>query len=188
MTRRRVPVAVRYLTITIVLIFAVGVAGHLIAWPVLTSTLGPTVYVFAANPGTESARFRNATVGHAVAIVVGLGAVAAFGLWSHGPISPFRGPTLAQAGAAAIAAGVTLLILELVGSHHAPSAASALLVATGLARPGKPLLGLVVGLALVLVLGPLSGRLPLARQLTAEDRERRAERRPGHASALPVVR
>jgi hypothetical protein len=184
MTGRQVAVAGRYLTITVVLLFAVGVAGHFVAWPVLTSTLGPTVYVFAANPGTEAARFRNATVGHAVAIVVGLGAVATFGLWNHAPVSPSHGPTLAQAAAAAAAAGVTLFVLELVGSHHAPSAASALLVATGLARPGKPLLGLVVGLVIVLVLGPLSGRLPLARHQTAEEARSSARHLPGPPSAL----
>jgi hypothetical protein len=188
MIEGQVAVAVRYLTIAVILLFAVGVAGHFVAWPLLTSTLGPTAYVFVANPGTETARVRNATVGHAMAIVVGLGAVAAFGLWSHAPVSSSHGPTLAQAGAAATAAGVTLLILELVGSHHAPSAASALLIATGLARPGKPLLGLVVGLAIVVVLGPLSGRLPLARRLTAEDHDSSAGRRPGPPSALWVSR
>ncbi len=188
MTAGQVAVALRYPTITVILLVAVGIAGHFVAWPVLTSTLGPTVYIFVANPGTEAARFRNATVGHAVAIVVGLGAVASFGLWNHAPVSPSHGPTLVQAGAAAAAAGVTLFVLELVGSHHAPSAASALLVATGLARPGKPLLGLVVGLGIVLVLGPLSGRLPLARHLTVEEAQSTAEHHPGPPSALSVSR
>jgi len=182
-----VAVAVRYLVITVLVLFAVGVAGHFLAWPLLTSTLGPTVYVFAANPGTEAARFRNAAIGHGVAIGVGLGALAAFGLWNHAPVSPSHGPTLAQAGAAAAAAGVTLLILSLVGSHHAPSAASALLVASGLARPDKPLLGLVVGLAIVLALGPLSGRLPLARNLAGEERASSTRRRPRPHPALPVA-
>jgi len=186
-TATPVALGLRYLTIAVVLLFAVGVAGHFLSWPLLTSTLGPTVYVFAANPGTEAARFRNATLGHAIAIVVGLVSLAGFGLWNHNPVGPSHGPTLAQAGAAATAAGVTLLVLELVGSHHAPSAASALLVATGLARPGMPLLGLVVGLAIVLALGPLSGRLPLVRNPSAHDRES-SSGRPDPPSVLPVVR
>jgi hypothetical protein len=44
----------------------------------------------------------------------------------------------------AVAAGVTLAVLEVAGSHHAPAAATALLVATGLAKPG----GLVLELAI----------------------------------------
>lgn len=162
--------ALRYLVIAFLLLGAIGVAGHFASTPLLTAALGPTAYVFAAHPGTEAARLRNTTIGHGVAIGVGLAALAAFGLWHHPAISAGAGPTIAQAGAAATAGGITLLGLELAGSHHAPSAASALLVATGLARPGKPLVGLVLGLAIVLVFGPLTARLPFGRsQSVSED-------------------
>ena len=59
---------------------AVGIAGRWLAWPLLTSTVGPTAYVFAAHPHSEAARFRNALIGHGVAIACGLGALALFGL------------------------------------------------------------------------------------------------------------
>jgi len=152
----------RYLLLTAVLVGAAGVAGSLLSWPVLTSTIGPTAYVFAAHPDTEAARVRHALIGHAVALGVGLASLAAFGLWDHPSVSSLGAPTPAQIGAAAVGVGVTVLALELVGSHHAPAAATALLITTGLAKPGRPLAGLVVGLALVIAAGPLVGRIPVA--------------------------
>jgi hypothetical protein len=68
--------------------------------------------------------------------------------------------TALQAVAAAIGVGITLLLLQLAGSHHAPAASTVLLITTGLARPGRPLLGLIVGLALVLAASPLLVRAP----------------------------
>ena len=44
----------RYLLLTGGLVGAVGSAGRFLAWPLLTSTVGPTAYVFAAHPGTEA--------------------------------------------------------------------------------------------------------------------------------------
>ncbi|MDQ2726629.1 MAG: HPP family protein [Actinomycetota bacterium] len=165
----QVAVGIRYLVITGMLLGVVGLVGHWASSPLLTATLGPTAYVFAAHPRTEMARLRNAVLGHAVAIGAGVAALAAFGLWHHPSISATGAPSLGQVGAAAVAAGVTMLILEALRCHHAPAAASALLVATGLAKPGKPLLALAVGLGIILVLGPLSSRLPFARDLDATE-------------------
>ena len=167
--RERLLVAVRYLALTASLVAAVGVTGELIAWPLLTSTIGPTAYVFAAHPHTEISRFRNAALGHAVAIATGLAALGALGLWHHTPASFSGQPDLVQVAAAAGATGVTLFILELCRSHHAPAAATALLITTGLANPGKPLVGLIVGLSIVIALGPLSAYLPGAREASARD-------------------
>lgn len=160
----RLAVGVRYLVITGALLGIVGVIGHWASWPLLTATLGPTAYVFAAHPDTEVARVRNAVLGHAVAIGTGVGALALFGLWHHPSISATGAPTVAQIGAAAVAAGITMLVLETLRCHHAPAAATALLVATGLAKPGTPLLALTAGLAIIIVLGPLSGRLPVVQE------------------------
>jgi len=161
----RLALGVRYLLIAGVLVGAVGVAGLFLAWPLLTSTIGPTAYIFAAHPDTEAARFRNALVGHGVAIGGGLGALAVFGLTKYPSITAVGAPSLRQVAAAVVGVGFTLLVLELAGSHHAPAAATTLLVTTGLAKPGAPLVGLVVGLAIVIALGPVVGRLPVARAL-----------------------
>jgi hypothetical protein len=165
----RVATALRYLCLTAVLVGVVGVAGRLLFWPLLTSTVGPTAYVFAAHPQSESARFRNAVVGHGVAIGTGVGALWAFGLINHPSVSATGAPSLVQVAASAVAVGVTLFILEILGSHHAPSAATALLISTGLARPGSPLIGLILGLAIVLALGPLCSRIPIARATASRE-------------------
>ncbi len=55
-------------------------------------------------------------------------------------------------------------VLEVAGSPYAPAAATALLVSTGFAKPGAPLIGLVLGLIIVIAIGPLVGRAPLARR------------------------
>lgn len=173
-TATRLALGVRYLLLTGVLVGAVGVAGRFLAWPLLTSTIGPTAYTFAAHPSTEAARFRNALTGHGVAVGLGLAALAVFGLTQYPSISATGTPSLRQVAAAATGVGCTVLVLELAGSHHAPAAATTLLITTGLAKPGAPLIGLVLGLAIVIAIGPLVGRLPLARSLAKVLPARRA--------------
>ena len=159
---QRAQTGLRYLLLTGVMVAAAGIAGRLLSWPLVTSTIGPTAYVFAAHPRTEAARFRSAVIGHSVGVGAGLGALYLFGLAHHPSVSATGAPTFSQAAAAALAAGTTVLVLELARSHHAPAAATSLLVATGLAKPGAPLVGLVLGLAIVIILGSLTGRIPLA--------------------------
>lgn len=127
----------------------------------LTTTLGPTAYVFAVHPDTEAARLRNAVVGHGTAVASGLASLALFGLFRSSLPTESTKFGLGQDGAVALAVGLTLLVLELTRSHHAPSAATAILVASGLASPGPKLFGLVVGLAMVMLAAPLLRVLPL---------------------------
>ncbi|MHB1536380.1 MAG: hypothetical protein ACYC1D_17580, partial [Acidimicrobiales bacterium] len=82
----RLAVGVRNLLLGGSLIGAVGLAGRFLPWPLLTATLGPTAYVFVAHPSAETSRWRNAVLGHAVAVGSGLAALAAWGLWHHPPI------------------------------------------------------------------------------------------------------
>ena len=99
----------RYLLLTGVLVGAVGIAGRYLAWPLLTSTVGPTAYVFAAHPGSEAARFRNALIGHAVAIACGLAALpSSDSSGTRRSAGPGR-PPLAQVAAAVPGVGLTVL-------------------------------------------------------------------------------
>ena len=132
----------------------VGLVDHYGQWPLLTATLGPTAYLFAAHPEQPTSRRRNAIVGHSVAILVGLAALGIFGIW-HQPSAALLGHVrLSQAVASAAALSATLFLLEISDRHHAPAAATVLLITTGLAQPGRPLLGLVCGLGLLIVLSP----------------------------------
>jgi HPP family len=145
----------RLLVLGAATIGGVGVVDAVTHWPLLTTSIGPTAYVLLAHPETEVARLRNAAIGHGAAIGFGLAALALFGLWSASSVEVEGHASLRQAGAAAVAVGLTLLVLELCDAHHAPAAATAVLVATDQAQPGKPLLALVLGLACVLVVAPL---------------------------------
>ncbi len=157
--RRRLLVAARFFLFSSLLLVAAGIGGHFLRWPWLMSTLGPTVYVFLIHPESETSRLRNAVIGHSIAVAVGLFALAVFGLWNHPPTTQLGFATLPQVGAMAVAGGLTLALLEVIGAHHAPSAATTLLVASGIAAPTTPLYGLLVGLGLVLVFGPLLGKI-----------------------------
>ncbi len=94
-------------------------------------------------------------------------------------------PDPAQVAASAAAVGTTLFLLELLHSHHAPAAATALLITTGLASPGAPLGGLVLGLVILCLLGPLCSVAPLARDAAARDQLASAQRAAGSVSDRP---
>ncbi|MFC8521000.1 HPP family protein [Streptomyces sp. NPDC057257] len=144
----------RLFVLSAVLLAGVGTVGHAIGLVALTTTLGPTAYLLLAHPETEAGRVRSALVGHAAATAAGLACLAAFRLWNHPSIARQGHDTARQIGAQAIAVGLTLLLLHLFHAHHPPAAATALLIASGIARPGAPLYGMLTGLALVLTLAP----------------------------------
>jgi len=161
---QRVVVPLRFLILVGVSLAVTGVAGHFLDWPLLSSTLGPTSYVFAAHPGSEGAKRRNAIIGHSLGVAAGLFSLAVFGLWSHPSIVAQHHLVLLQVGAAALAGGLTVAGLEVARAHHAPAGATTLLIATGIAAPGPPLYGLLIGLAIIILIGPpLALYFPLAR-------------------------
>jgi hypothetical protein len=155
-------VALRLLVQSAVLVGAVGIVGHYVGLVLVTSTVGPTAYLMLAHPDDVTARVCNAVLGHGIAIGCGLACLAAFGLWHHSPVTQLGHATSGQVAASALATALTLAGLTLLGRHHAPAAATALLISTGVAGPGRPLYGLVVGLVIVIILAPVLARLPLA--------------------------
>jgi hypothetical protein len=102
-------------------------------------------------PRERRSGIRDAVAGHAVAVVTGLAVLAAFGLWNHPSTAQLMRDTWPQVGAQGLAVGITVLALALLGAHHPPAAATALLVTSGIARPGPPLYGMLAGLALLIV-------------------------------------
>jgi len=169
---RRLLLGARFALLAGVLLAAVGVAGHLAGstplggtW--LTTTLGPTAYVLLAHPRSITSRLRNALIGHTTGIAAALAALGAFGLWNAPSIAETHQESYAQLGAQAVALGLTLFVLTLLDAHHAPSGATAMLVASGIAAPGPGLTGLILGLLIVLALAPPLARLPGQREDTA---------------------
>ena len=137
-----------------------GLIDRTAQWPLVTATLGPTAYVFAAHPASRTATRRNAVVGHSVAIAAALASLAVFGLWDERPHAAVGHVTLPQVFATAVAVAVTLFILEVTDHHHAPSAASAVLITAGFTPPGKPLYGLICGIALIIAISPVLAAAP----------------------------
>ena len=95
-----------------------------------------------------------------------------FGLWSAPSVAETHQESLAPVGAQAVAIATTLLVLTLADAPHAPAGATALPVASGIARPGPELISLIIGLAIVLAVAPLLARLPRERHDTATSRRR----------------
>ncbi|MGN5381175.1 HPP family protein [Streptomyces lasalocidi] len=156
-TRGRLAAGGRLFLLSSVLLCGVGALGPLVGWVTLTTTLGPTAYLLL-HTDHAAARLRNALLGHASAVASGLACLAAFGLWDH-PSAVSRGHnTVRQIVAQSLAVGLTVLFLELFDAHHPPAAATALLITSGITRPGPPLYGMLTGLALVLALTPVLAR------------------------------
>lgn len=148
---QRLLVIARFLVLTAAGLGAVAVADHWLSWLTLAGTLGPTSYMLIAHPSSATARARNALVGHSMAIAIGLIAVAAWG----GRGDAFTGshrPGIAQASATALAAALLLALLEILDLHHAPAAATVILVASSIVPVGRPLAGLAIALAAIIAL------------------------------------
>ncbi|MEU9191636.1 HPP family protein [Streptomyces hundungensis] len=153
--RSRLLGGVRLFVLSSLLLAGVGAIGRVIGWVALTTTLGPTAYLLLAHPESIQARLRSAVTAHVLAVAVGLGCLAGFGLWNHPSIAAQRHDMVRQIGAQALAVGLTLLLLHVCRAHHPPAAATALLITSGVSRPGPPLYGMLTGLALALAVAPL---------------------------------
>ncbi|MGF1471528.1 MAG: HPP family protein [Rubrobacteraceae bacterium] len=132
---------------------AISVNG-LVAWavsqPLLFPSLAPTVFVFFRSPLSKDACPRNVIFGHFVAIVIGLGALAAFGLYGD-PSVLVEGTTLVRVVAVALSLALTEAVLISLNTPHTPAATTTLLVSLGVLKSPGELISLVVGIALITV-------------------------------------
>ncbi|MFE0387613.1 HPP family protein [Streptomyces bungoensis] len=153
-------VGARLLVLAAVTLTVVGLVGHAVGGVWLTTTVGPTAYLLLAHPEDEASRLRSSLLGHASATGCGLAALAVFGLWDHPSVAEVHRDSLPQIAAQALAVGLTLLLLTVLHAHHPPAAATALLISSGIARPGPPLYGMLAGLALLIALAAVLARIP----------------------------
>jgi hypothetical protein len=166
-----VALGARYLLLTGVFVGAVGVAGRFLGFaPPHQHRRAYRLCVRRPSP-QRGGKVPQRLGWPWVAIGCGLGALFVFGLVRYPSVSHTGSPSAVQVAAAVIGVGLTVFALELAGSHHAPSAATALLITTGLAKPGAPLIGLVLGVAV----GPLIGRSLLARRASTEEQSDRRQ-------------
>lgn len=130
-------------TITILALLAF-ITGSSFVFP----SLGPTAILFFMTPRTESARPRNALIGHAIGIICGYGALLVTGL-AHAPSVIDGGVTLPRIVAAGLALAFTGALMVLARTPHAPAGATTLIIALGFIT--QPLSLLVIEVAVVLL-------------------------------------
>ena len=132
-------------------LLAIGLSGAA-AWafdePLLFPSLGATAFLFFETPMAEVASPRNALVGHAVAVLAAVVALAAFGLLDA-PSAYEAGVVPERIGAVALAVALTGGLLRLLRAAHPPAGATTIIVSSGLLAEPRQLLAVLVGVALL---------------------------------------
>lgn len=142
----------------LVVLVVAGLAALLARQPLLFPSLGPTAILFFERPVQRAACPRNTLAGHAVAVVVGYGCLAAFGLLHAGPVTR-SGVDAARLGAAAVSVAATALVQRAAHVPHPPAGATTLIVSLGILPTPHDLAMIMAGVALLTVAGVALNRL-----------------------------
>lgn len=138
----------------------IAVAG-LCAWafkePLIFPSLGATAFLIFETPTAEVGTVRNTIIGHAVAVLAALVAIAVFGLLGHASVFE-GGVTVARAGAMALAVGLTGGALRLLRAAHPPAGATTIIVSSGLLDQADQMVLVMVGVSIVALTGLLLNR------------------------------
>ncbi len=136
-------------------LLAIGLSG-VAAWafdePLLFPSLGATAFLFFETPMADVASPRNAIIGHGVAIVAAVVALAVFGLLDA-PSAYEAGVEPARIGAVALAVALTGGTLRLLRAAHPPAGATTIIVSSGLLDQPEQLLAVMVGVLILTVAG-----------------------------------
>lgn len=137
-----------------VLGFAAMSVNGLVAWavnqPLLFPSLAPTVFVLFRSPLSKDACPRNVIFGHSIAILLGLGALLAFGLYDSASVLQ-EGTTLMRVVAVALSLALTEAVLISLNTPHTPAATTTLLISLGVFKTPSELISLAIGIVLVTV-------------------------------------
>lgn len=118
--------------------------------PFVFPSLGPTAFLFFFTPRAASASPRNALSGHAVGILCGYGALAAFGL-QHAPPALQEGVNWPRVLAAALSLASTAALMVLLKVAHPPAGATTLIVSLGIVTEPIDLLVLEVAVVVMVL-------------------------------------
>ncbi len=147
------------------LILIPGVLSLAVDLPLLFPSLGPIVYLQAAQPQLKSASFYNTVVGHLIGLGFGVLSVWLFGVSADvSTLTEGRlGPERLFAGTLALS--LTLLAQILLNANHPPAASTTLLIALGgFGLDWQPVGWIAVGVLIVAITGEGARRLrPVAR-------------------------
>jgi CBS-domain-containing membrane protein len=132
--------------------------AYLTHFPLLFPSLGPTALLFFQTPKAESAKPRNAMLGHAIAIICGFLALLATGLASH-PSVITEGVSAARILAASLALALTGAVLVLSRVAHPPAGATTLIIALGFITQPFHLLIIEAAVGLLVIQSVIINRL-----------------------------
>jgi hypothetical protein len=145
-----------------------GLVGVLLHQPWLFPSLGPTIMVIAETPQQPSAHPRNVFVGHVVAVVAGWLALLVTGLL-HAPSTVQAGLDGRRVAAAVIALVLTVVVLQLLRTPHAPAGATTLIVGLGILKSPGELAVIVLSVVLVTVVASGANIITAVRQKGVTD-------------------
>ncbi len=131
----------------------------LCAWltdlPMLFPALGPSAFILFARPFSEAAIPRSVVIGHGAALMIGLAARCTIEAVSGQQIGLEAADTLPTMLSASIALACTCFALVRLNAPHAPSCATAIIIAVGAVRgwPGMCAMAAAVVLLTLLAVG-----------------------------------
>jgi CBS domain-containing membrane protein len=134
----------------------------LLAWivdlPLLFPALGPSAFILFSSPFSSAAAPRSVIMGHFIAIAVGLAVWLFIAIICGRPVMPgMTGwPVLVSAS---MSLAITCLLLVWLSVPHAPSCATGLIIALGLANEAASLLGMLAGVVLLTIQALVINRL-----------------------------
>lgn len=146
--------------VSALLIVVAGFVGYKLKQPWLFAALGPTVMMMVANPGHETTRFRAVVVGHLAAIAcayLALLMLDAGGVPALTAAAKSFSPRIWASGAAL---AMLAIVQPQLRAHHAPAAATALLITLGALRmTGRTPLALIGSVVLVAALAEMAAHV-----------------------------
>jgi len=160
---------------------ALCVPAWITGLPVVAPSLGPSLLLAAAAPGTRESAPTTLAIGHGIAVAATVATLAAFRLLEE-PSALVGGVTVARMIAVPVALAATLAGMLIAGRFHPPAGATTLLVALGIVRSSDVLV-LVASIAYaagVVALFPRAAKrftAQLPRSRTRDGGRHRASRR-----------
>jgi hypothetical protein len=162
-----------------------GLVGVLLHQPWLFPSLGPTIMVIAETPAQPAAHPRNVLVGHVVGVGAGWLALLVTGL-RYAPSTVQAGLDGRRVAAAVISLVVTVVVLQLLRTPHAPAGATTLIVGLGILKTPGDLIVIVLAVVLVTIVASGANILAAVRQVGVTDGPRPRVRGGGGGRSDPA--
>ena len=135
------------------LLLVIGAGAWAAREPWLFTSLGPTAYEQVEKSNSPSARTYNILVGHYVALGAGLISLHLIGAWNSPTITGTSSVSLQRLLASVLAAAITTFVNLALRSGQPAALATALLVTSGAYQDIRGTESILIGVAMVAVLG-----------------------------------